>query len=122
MRIAIMTGGLSLERELSFRSGAEAEWAMNELGYENKSFDIGGDFISDLIAYKPDVALCALLGAPGENGVLQGALELLQIPYTHSGVLATSLAMDKQKSKAVLREHGLPVPQGKLVKKSDTFL
>lgn len=123
MRIAILTGGCSLERELSFRSGAEAEWAINQLGHDCRTFDTGADngaeFISDLITYKPDVAFCALLGAPGENGELQGLLEVLKIPYTHSGVLATALAMNKEQSKAIFRDCGLPVPQGKLVHKTD---
>ncbi|SLN29140.1 D-alanine--D-alanine ligase B [Roseovarius albus] len=119
MRIAIMTGGHSLERELSFRSGTEAEWAIKELGHDCKTFDVGSAFVHDLTAYAPDVAFCALLGAPGENGELQGLLELLEIPYTHSGTLATALTMDKTKSKAVLSESNLPVPKGKLVHRQD---
>ncbi|WP_120499533.1 D-alanine--D-alanine ligase [Roseovarius sp. EL26] len=119
MRIAVMTGGRSLERDLSFCSGAEAERAIKELGHQCRSFDVGADFVNDLVAYKPDVAFCALLGAPGETGELQGVLELLRIAYTHSGTLATALAMDKDKSKAVLRQVGLPVPKGGLVHRAD---
>lgn len=118
MKIAVLTGGTSLERDISLRSGDAVKSAIDTLGYASQIFDIAEDFLPNLRAYEPDVAFCALHGGMGEDGRLQGALEVCGIPYTHSGVLATALAMDKDKSKAVMRAANIPVPVGVIASRS----
>jgi len=107
--IAVLMGGWSAEREVSLRSGAACAAALTRLGYRVSRIDVGRDIATVLTAAKPDVALNALHGRPGEDGTLQGILEILAIPYTHSGVLASALAMHKGRAKDVYRAAGLPV-------------
>ncbi len=108
-RVAVLMGGASAEREVSLSSGRECATALRAAGYEVIEVDCGPDLAARLAAIAPDVAFNALHGRWGEDGCVQGLLEWLRIPYTHSGVLASALAMDKQRSKEVYRAHGLPV-------------
>ena len=113
--VAVLMGGLSAEREVSLVSGAAAGVALRRLGFTVTEIDVGTDLARDLRDIRPDIAFNALHGQWGEDGCVQGLLEVMQIPYTHSGVLASSLAMDKQKAKAVFGLAGIPVPEGLLV-------
>ena len=108
-RVAVLLGGTSAEREVSLSSGRECATALRAAGYEVVEVDCGPDLAMRLAAIKPDVAFNALHGRWGEDGCVQGILEWMRIPYTHSGVLASALAMDKQRTKDVYRSIGLPV-------------
>jgi D-alanine-D-alanine ligase len=110
--IALLYGGWSNEREVSLKSGAAVERALQELGYQITKIDIKPDIGKVLTELKPDVIFNALHGRYGEDGTIQGLLELLQIPYTHSGVLASSLAMNKVRTKAMLRANNIRTPEG----------
>jgi D-alanine-D-alanine ligase len=112
--VAVLLGGLSSEREVSLVSGAACADALERLGAKVSRVDAGRDLAQVLSALKPDVCFNALHGAWGEDGCVQGILETLGLPYTHSGVLASALAMDKAKSKAVLAAAGVTVPGGGL--------
>jgi D-alanine-D-alanine ligase len=112
-------GGWSAEREVSLRSGKACADALERQGYRVTRIDVGRDVAAALDAAKPDVALNLLHGRPGEDGAIQGLLEILAIPYTHSGVLASALAMQKDRAKVVLRDAGVPVPQGVVVNRLD---
>ena len=112
--VAVLMGGLSSEREVSLSTGAGCVAALERLGARASGVDAGRDLAQVLTALRPDVALNALHGVWGEDGCVQGILETLQIPYSHSGVLASALAMDKAKAKAVLAAAGVPVPGGGL--------
>ncbi|MFQ8431150.1 D-alanine--D-alanine ligase [Amaricoccus sp. W119] len=118
-RIAVLMGGRSAEREVSLVSGRECAAALREEGYEVIEVDAGPDLASVLISEKPDVAFNALHGRWGEDGCVQGLLEWLRIPYTHSGVLASALAMDKARAKEVFAAAGLPVAEGRLCCKAE---
>jgi D-alanine-D-alanine ligase len=107
-------GGLSSEREVSLVSGEACAKALEALGARVSRIDAGRDLAQVLAALKPDVCFNALHGEWGEDGCVQGVLETLAIPYSHSGVLASALAMDKAKSKAVLAAAGVAVPGGGL--------
>jgi len=112
--VAVLMGGWSSEREVSLVSGKACADALKRVGYRVTEVDVGRDLAAVLTALKPDVAFNALHGPWGEDGCVQGVLEVLGIPYTHSGVLASAMAMDKDKSKAVLKAAGVPVPGGGL--------
>jgi D-alanine-D-alanine ligase len=117
--VAVLLGGLSSEREVSLVSGAACAEALERLGARVSRVDAGRDLAQVLGALKPDVCFNALHGAWGEDGCVQGVLETLAIPYTHSGVLASALAMDKAKAKAVLAAAGVVVPGGGLFNRFD---
>ncbi len=112
--VAVLMGGLSSEREVSLVSGKECADALERQGAKVSRVDAGRDLAQVLAELKPDVAFNALHGAWGEDGCVQGVLETLAIPYTHSGVLASAIAMDKAKAKAVLAAAGVVVPGGGL--------
>lgn len=112
--VAVLLGGLSPEREVSLVSGAACGEALERLGARVSPVDAGRDLADVLNRLKADIAFNALHGAWGEDGCVQGVLETLAIPYTHSGVLASALAMDKAKAKAVLAAAGVRVPGGGL--------
>lgn len=111
-RIAVLKGGWSAEREVSLNSGAAAARALREAGYEAVEIDAGQDLAQALAKVAPDAVFNALHGQWGEDGCVQGLLEVLKLPYTHSGVLASALAMDKQRAKLVLKAAGVPSPDG----------
>ena len=112
--VAVLLGGLSSEREVSLVSGRECADALERLGAKVSRIDAGRDLAQVLAKLKPHVCFNALHGAWGEDGCVQGVLETLGIPYTHCGVLASALAMDKAKAKAVLAAAGVTVPGGGL--------
>jgi D-alanine-D-alanine ligase len=113
--VAVLMGGWSAEREVSLRSGAACAAALEGEGYIVSRIDVGHDIASVLAELKPDVAFNALHGRFGEDGCIQGVLEVLEIPYTHSGVLASALAMDKAQAKKIFKAAGIPVAHGKVV-------
>ncbi len=108
-KVAVLMGGPSREREVSLSSGRECAAALRETGFEVVEVDAGPDLAACLSEINPDVVFNALHGRWGEDGCVQGLLEWLQIPYTHSGVLASALAMDKARAKAAYQSVGLPV-------------
>jgi len=112
--VAVLMGGLSPEREVSLVTGAACADGLERSGARVSRVDAGRDLAQVLAALKPDVVFNALHGAWGEDGCVQGVLETLGLPYTHSGVLASALAMDKAKAKAVLAAAGVAVPGGGL--------
>ena len=114
LHVAVLMGGLSPEREVSLSSGRMCADALEGQAARVTRVDAGRDLAQVLAELKPDVALNALHGVWGEDGCVQGILETLQIPYTHSGVMASAVAMDKDKSKAVLKAAGIAVPGGGL--------
>lgn len=111
-RVAVLMGGRSAEREVSLSSGRECARALRTAGFDVTEIDAGPRLAQDLADAAPDVAFNALHGRWGEDGSIQGILEYLQIPYTHSGVLASALAMHKERAKDVLRRAGVPVADG----------
>lgn len=108
-KVVVLMGGPSAEREVSLVSGRECAAALREAGYNVTELDAGSTVAEDLALLSPDVVFNALHGRWGEDGCVQGILEWLRIPYTHSGVLASALAMDKQRSKEVFATAGLPI-------------
>ncbi len=115
LHVAVLMGGISAERAVSLSSGEECAKALERQGVRVSRVDAGRDLANVLSGLvRPDVVLNCLHGAWGEDGCVQGVLETLRIPYTHSGVLASALAMDKDKSKAVLKAAGVTVPGGGL--------
>ncbi len=120
-RIVVLLGGRSAEREVSLSSGRECVAALRSEGFEVIEIDAGPTLVDDLRAAKPDVVFNALHGRWGEDGCVQGILEWLQIPYTHSGVLASALAMDKERSKVAFADAGLPIVDSILVPREDAM-
>jgi D-alanine-D-alanine ligase len=112
-------GGWSAEREVSLRSGKACADALQRGGYRVSRVDVGRDIASVLQTLKPDVAFNVLHGRPGEDGTLQGILEIQGIPYTHSGVMASSVAMEKDIAKVVMKAAGVPVPEGRVVTREE---
>jgi D-alanine-D-alanine ligase len=110
--VSVLMGGWSAEREVSLRSGRACADALVRLGYRVTRIDVGRDIAAVLGTVKPDVALNVLHGRPGEDGTLQGMLEILGIPYSHSGVMASAVAMQKDIAKQLLRGADVPVPEG----------
>jgi D-alanine-D-alanine ligase len=113
--VAVLMGGWSAEREVSLRSGKACADAAERAGYRVSRVDVGRDIATVLRTLKPDAALNMLHGKPGEDGTVQGILEILGIPYSHSGVLASALAMQKDFANAVMLAAGIPVPEGRVV-------
>jgi D-alanine-D-alanine ligase len=110
--VAVLMGGWSAERPVSLNSGRGCAAALESVGYRVSRVDVGRDIADVLARLKPDVAFNALHGRVGEDGTIQGVLELLRIPYTHSGVLASALAMEKDLAKTVMKAAGVPVAHG----------
>jgi len=117
--VAVLKGGWSPEREVSLSSGRGCAEALRQSGYRVTEIDAGRDLADQLLKVKPDVVFNALHGRWGEDGCVQGLLEILNIPYTHSGVLASSLAMHKERAKVVFAAAGLPVAQGVVVPRTE---
>ncbi len=118
-RVAVIYGGWSSEREVSLSSGRGMSDAAREAGFDVVEIDATRNLAQQLIDAKPDVALNALHGPFGEDGCVQGLFEILNIPYSHSGVLASALAMDKDKSRAVFAAQGLDVAEGGVRNRED---
>ena len=117
--VAVLMGGWSNERPVSLVSGAQCAAALRRAGYQVSEIDVDRNIATVLLDLKPDVAFKALHGPFGESGMIQGLLELLQIPYTHSGVLASALAMDKHQAKIMLKAAGIPVTDHVVVSRPD---
>ena len=117
--VAMLMGGFSSERPVSLSSGNACADALEAVGYKVTRVDVGHDIASVLAELKPDVAFNALHGPFGEDGTIQGVLEYLEIPYTHSGVLASALAMDKAQAKIVAKAAGIPIAEQRLMNRFD---
>jgi D-alanine-D-alanine ligase len=117
--VAVLMGGWSAEREISLRSGKACADALERGGYRVSRVDVDREIAATLRKLKPEAALNVLHGRPGEDGTLQGMLEILGIPYSHSGVLASALAMQKDTAKSVLKAAGVPVPGGMVVTRTE---
>lgn len=117
--IAVLMGGLSSERAVSLSSGEACARALEGEGYEVSRIDVGNDIAERLREVKPDACFNALHGKWGEDGCMQGLLELLRIPYTHSGVMASSIAMNKEMTKVIVANAGVPVAEGRVVTRAE---
>ena len=117
--VAVLMGGWSSEREVSLRSGKACADALERRGYRVSRIDVARDIATVLSGLKPDAALNVLHGSPGEDGTIQGVLEILGIPYSHSGVMASSVAMQKDVAKTVMAAAGVPVAEGRTVSRQE---
>ena len=117
--VAVLMGGLANERPVSIKSGTECSRALRNAGYQVTEVDVGFDIAERLRELKPDVAFNALHGPFGEDGTIQGVLEFLRIPYTHSGVLASALAMNKHQAKIMFKAAGIPVTDHLIAGRAD---
>ena len=121
-KVAVLMGGISSERDISFSSGKGVMKALQKMGYKTKAIDVTedlGTLIKQLKTFKPDVVFNALHGKGGEDGCIQGLLNWLKIPYTHSGVLASSVGMDKQMTRQMACQAKVPVAKGGLKTKTE---
>ncbi len=121
IHVAVLKGGLSAEREVSLNSGAAVGEALLQEGYTVTEIDVDRDLANRLQELRPDVCFNALHGKFGEDGCVQGVLELSGIPYTHSGVLASALAMHKERAKDIMKLAGVPVAEAKLVTRGEAL-
>ncbi len=119
--VAVLMGGLSAEREVSLRSGAACAKALEGEGYRVTQIDVDRDLAARLKEVAPDVCFNALHGKFGEDGCVQGLLECLGIPYTHSGVLASALAMHKERAKDVMGPAGVPIADAEVVTRREAM-
>lgn len=117
--MAVLMGGPGAERAVSLSTGQECATALRQAGYFVVEIDAGPDLVNELTLADPDVVFNALHGRWGEDGCVQGVLEWMKLPYTHSGVLCSALAMDKEKTKDVFRGVGLPVVDSLLMARED---
>jgi D-alanine-D-alanine ligase len=117
-KVAVLKGGGSLERTVSLRSGARVQQALSRLGHEVIAIDAGEDLVAQLHECKPDAAFMALHGGDGEDGTVQGLLELIDVPYTGSGPAACMRCTDKALAKYLMREAGIPTPDFTAIKES----
>jgi D-alanine-D-alanine ligase len=121
-RVAVLAGGPSKEREVSLVSAGAAARALNALGYDVTSIDVTHDVVAlvrDLTAAKPDVVFNALHGRVGEDGCIQGLLDMMALPYTHSGRMASAMAMDKPMAKKIFASVGIPVAKDRVVTREE---
>lgn len=121
MKVLVIMGGTSEEREVSLRSGKAVYNALKELGYNVQAFDLNDKNLGDIITIAPDVVFIALHGKNGEDGTVQGFLDLLGIPYTGSGVAASAIGMNKILTKKILCFEGMPTSEFVILKKEDFF-
>jgi D-alanine-D-alanine ligase len=117
--VAVLMGGWSAERPVSLNSGTACADALESVGYKVTRVDVDRNLAATLAALKPDAIFNALHGRWGEDGCVQGLLEVMGIPYTHSGVLSSALAMHKQRAKNVMAAAGIPVAEGKVVQRRE---
>ena len=115
LHIAVLMGGWSAEREVSLSSGAGIVEALETLGHRVTAIDMDRDVAARLAEARPDLVFNALHGTPGEDGSVQGMLDLMGLAYTHSGLVASVIAIDKQLTKQALTPHGIPMPEGIVV-------
>lgn len=121
MRVAVLMGGSSAEREVSLETGMAIAGALRKLGHQALEVDVGTDLPTRLAAGEPDAAFLALHGRMGEDGCVQGLLEVMRIPYTGCGVLASAVTMDKVVTRELLAFHGLPVAEGIVAGRGQEF-
>lgn len=121
LHVAVLMGGWSAEREVSLMSGAGIAEALASLGHRVTTIDMGRDVAAKLAEAKPDVVFNALHGTPGEDGSVQGMLDVMGLVYTHSGLVTSVIAIDKQLTKQALVPHGIPMPGGRVVKSAELF-
>ena len=121
LHIVVLMGGWSSEREVSLMSGAGVAEALEKNGHRVTRIDMGHDVASRIAEARPDLVFNALHGTPGEDGTVQGMLDLMGVRYTHSGLAASVIAIDKQLTKRTLVPHGLPMPGGRMVKRAELF-
>ncbi|MBB4841379.1 MULTISPECIES: D-alanine--D-alanine ligase [Sphingomonas] len=119
LHVAVLMGGWSAEREVSLMSGAGIADALEGLGHKVTRIDMDRDVALKIAEAKPDVVFNALHGTPGEDGTVQGMLDLMGVRYTHSGLVTSVIAIDKQLTKQALVPHGIPMPGGRMVKTED---
>ena len=117
--VAVLMGGFSSERPVSLSTGEACAGALERAGYRVSRVDVDRKIAATLLELRPEVAFNALHGPFGEDGTIQGILEYLEIPYTHSGVLASALAMDKQQAKCIAKAAGVPVAEAKVMDRRD---
>ena len=111
LHVAVVKGGRSAERQVSIISGRECAAALRRVGYKVSEVDAGNDLPKELVQLSPDIIFNALHGRYGEDGCVQGLFEWLELPYTHSGVQASALAMDKDTAKKIFKTENLPVAE-----------
>ncbi|MBX9795283.1 D-alanine--D-alanine ligase [Sphingomonas sp.] len=121
LHIVVLMGGWSAEREVSLASGKGVAEALESLGHRVTRIDMGRDVAQRLAEARPDLVFNALHGSPGEDGTIQGMLDLMGLRYTHSGRVASVIAIDKQLTKAMLVPHGIPMPGGRVVRSEELF-
>ncbi len=121
LHVVVLMGGWSAEREVSLMSGSGVADALEKNGHKVSRIDMDRNLAMVLDAVKPDVVFNALHGCPGEDGTVQGMLDLMQIPYTHSGLVTSVIAIDKELTKQQLMPAGIPMPEGKMVKSAEIF-
>ncbi|MES2451805.1 MAG: D-alanine--D-alanine ligase [Pseudomonadota bacterium] len=121
LHVAVLMGGWSAEREVSLMSGAGVADALESLGHKVTRIDMGRDVAARLVEAAPDVVFNALHGTPGEDGSVQGMLDLMGLKYTHSGLVTSVIAIDKLLTKQTLVPHGIPMPGGRIVKSETLF-
>lgn len=121
LHVAVLMGGWSAEREVSLSSGKGIAEALESLGHQVTPVDMDRNVAQVLTAIRPDVVFNALHGTPGEDGTVQGMLDLMQIPYTHSGVETSVIAIDKELTKMVLVPHGVRMPEGRIVRSESLY-
>src|SRR6056297_1633390 len=122
LHIVVLMGGWANERAVSLMSGAGVADALEMNGHRVTQIDMDRDVAQRIAEAKPDVVFNALHGVPGEDGSVQGMLDLMGIPYTHSGLATSVIAIDKQLTKQALLPHGIPMPGGRIVKSAELFL
>ena len=121
LHVAVLLGGWSAEREVSLMSGGGVADALESLGHKVTRIDMGRDVALKLAEAKPDVVFNALHGTPGEDGTVQGMLDLMGLKYTHSGLVTSVIAIDKQLTKQALVPHGIPMPGGRMVQTEELY-
>ena len=121
LHIVVLMGGWSAEREVSLLSGKGIADALESLGHRVTRIDMDRDVAARLAEAKPDLVFNALHGTPGEDGSIQGMMDLMGLRYTHSGMATSVIAVDKQLTKQVLVPHGIPMPGGRIVRSAEVF-
>lgn len=121
MKVAVLMGGWSAEREVSLTSGRGIAAACRTLGHEVVEIDMDRNVAATLTAAAPDVVFNALHGTPGEDGSIQGLMDILGLKYTHSGVTTSAIAIDKELTKRILVPQGIPMPAGRMVTSESLF-
>jgi D-alanine-D-alanine ligase len=121
LHIAVLMGGWSSEREVSLTSGSGVADALESRGHKVTRIDMGRDVALKLAEAKPDVVFNALHGTPGEDGTVQGMMDLMGLTYTHSGLATSVIAIDKELTKLALVPHGIPMPGGRIVRREELY-